>query len=160
MSGGMGRQVSSRGFLSGVSLSLLSDCRAFPAWILMTSSQFSLPLRLRFLEANQSRSLVLRSLPICLRWFFSSDSDGGGFRNSRIPLLSESLPLTKIWGGVLCKGRSRGLPAEAQDPQRVSPASPANRPHTSAKRACSAFVRVFFFSFFRVLFQNWLILRS
>ena len=158
----MGRQVSSRGgvpHLSGVSLCLLSNCVG--PFCLDTHDEFPV-----LISRSQSEPLfgfrVSTDLPALI---FSSDSDGRGFRNSRTALLSESLPLTKIWGrDALQGGGAEDCPRRRRTSKKggFPPGHPPPRqtPHTPQLRgACSAFVRFLFF-LFRVLFQNRLILRS
>ena len=84
---------------------------------------------------------------------FSSDSDGGGFRNSRIPLLSECLPLTKIWGrGALQGGGAEDCPPRRRTPKKGGfppphPQPPTDPTHTSAKRSLQCFCSWVFFFF-------------
>ena len=154
--------MSSRGgvpHLSGVSLCLLSNCVG--PFCLDTHDEFPV-----LISRSQSEPLfgfrVSTDLPALI---FSSDSDGRGFRNSRIALLSESLPLTKIWGrDALQGGGAEDCPRRRRTSKKggFPPGHPPPRqtPHTPQLRgACSAFVRFLFF-LFRVLFQNRLILRS
>ena len=156
MSGGWGGKCQVGGgvpHLSGVSLSRLSNCVGPFCLDTHDESQFSLPLRIRFLEANQSPSLVLGSLPICLRWFsprirMVEALGNQGFRCSQSPCL-----WPKSGGGMLCKAEEqRTAPGGAGPPRKADfphlTLSPWQTPHIPRlKRTCSAFVRFLFFYF-------------
>ena len=156
MSGGWGGKCRVGGgvpHLSGVSLSLLSNCVG--PFCLDTHDEFPVLTPIAYpVSRSQSEPFlgfrVSTDLPALI---FSSDSDGIGFRKSRIPLLSESLPLTKIWGrGALQGGGAEDCPRRRRTPKkgRFPPPHPLplQTPHIPRlRRACSAFVLFFFFGF-------------
>ena len=125
----------------------------------MTRSQFSLPLRIWFLEANQCPFLASGSLTDQPGLIFSGSDGSRRFRNSSTPLLLGSRSLTKIWEREILQGEEQGAACCS-----AGPPSKANSPHTAQtprlfglRRACS---NLFFFFFFRVLVQNQLNLCS
>ena len=116
------------------------------AWIVMTRSQFSLPLRIWFLEANQCPFLASGSLTDQPGLIFSGSDGSRRFRNSSTPLLLGSRSLTKIWEREILQGEEQGAACCS-----AGPPSKANSPHTAQtphlfglRRACSDLF--FFFS--------------
>ena len=120
--------------LSGVSLSLLSNCVG--PFCLDTHDEFPVLTPIAYpVSRSQSEPFlgfrVSTDLPALI---FSSDLNDRGFRKSRIPLLSESLPLTKIWGrGALQGGGAEDCPRRRRTPKKGGfpppHTFPPDRPH-------------------------------
>ena len=158
MSGGWGgkcRVGAGVPHLSGVSLSLRANCVG--PFCLDTHDEFPVltPIASPVSRSQSEPFLGFRVSTDLPALMFSSDSDGGGFRNSRIPLLSECLPLTKIWGrGALQGGGAEDCPPRRRTPKKGGfppphPQPPTDPTHTSAKRSLQCFCSwVCFFVFF------------